>query len=138
MRVTCYTDGSAAPTNPGPSGAGVLVLDEDGDTLSERAAPLGWGTNNQAEFQAARLALIEAYKVGASHVLLRTDSQLLVRQLLGQYAVRNPELERLLARIHKLESNFAEVAYEHVPREQNERADELSKVASSRSAEALA
>ena len=86
LRVTINCDG-AARGNPGPAGAGAVVVAEDGTVLAEVAEGLGETTNNVAEYTAAILGLERARELGATEVLLRSDSQLLINQLTGIYKV---------------------------------------------------
>jgi ribonuclease HI len=120
-----YTDG-AARGNPGPAGAGVCIRAPSGKLLAEHCRYLGEATNNVAEYRALLLGLEEAARLGASVVELRSDSQLLVRQMRGEYRVRNAVLQELHARARLLEQAFERVDYVHVPREENFDADRLA------------
>ena len=124
-RLIVACDG-AARGNPGPAGIGVVVSDRDGRVLAEIAEGIGVATNNVAEYTAAIRGLEHAQALGASEVLLRSDSQLLVEQLAGRYKVRNPGLQPLYARVRSLVAGFDRVGYEHVPRERNAEADRLA------------
>jgi ribonuclease H / adenosylcobalamin/alpha-ribazole phosphatase len=121
--VSC--DG-AARGNPGPAGVGVVVAREDGEVLATIAEGIGETTNNVAEYTAAIEGLRRAADLGATDVLLRSDSRLLVEQLSGRYRVKNERLKRLHARATALASTFAVIRYEHVPRERNVEADALA------------
>jgi len=122
-----YIDG-ASRGNPGPSGIGVVVLDEEGRVLREHHEFLGSSyTNNQAEY----VALIRALEIcstifpkGVIHVF--SDSELLVNQLTGRYKVRSQNLKELFKGVKQREKSFSEVYYHHVSRELNKRADELA------------
>jgi len=122
-----YIDG-ASRGNPGPSGIGVVVLDEEGKVLLEHYEFLGSGyTNNQAEYA----ALIKALEIcstifpkGVVHVF--SDSELLVKQLTGRYKVRSQGLKELFRSAKEMERSFSRVCYHHVSRELNKRADELA------------
>jgi len=120
-----HSDG-AAKGNPGPAGAGWLIRDGRGETLSRRAKYLGRGTNNEAEYQALIGALEEALSLGGRTVTVHSDSELLVRQLNGQYRVRNLRLKVFFDRVQDLLRRFQEYAILHVPREQNREADALA------------
>jgi len=134
-RLTIYTDG-AARGNPGPAGAGAHIQDEDGNTVSEDFRYLGEATNNVAEYEALLLGMERAHELGAVRIEMRADSQLVVRQVCGEYRVRNPVLQGLHARVLALESKFESVEYTHVPREQNRDADRLANRAIDRSGRA--
>ena len=124
-RVIINCDG-AARGNPGPAGAGAVVVDEDGVVLAEVAEGLGETTNNVAEYTAVIRGLEEATRLGAHEVLLRSDSQLLINQLTGRYRVKAPHLQPLHRRVRALMQGFAKVDLEHVPRERNVAADQLA------------
>lgn len=128
-RLVIHTDG-AARGNPGLAGAGAVLRDAaDGSLVSELAVFLGKRTNNYAEWTAVALALEEALLVGATHVDLRMDSQLVARQISGVYRVKHPDLQPIHARVMGLLSRFAGYTVGHVPRELNKEADRLSNVA---------
>ena len=124
-RVTINCDG-AARGNPGPAGAGAVVVAEDGTVLAEVAEGLGETTNNVAEYTAVIRGLEEAQRLGASEVLLRSDSQLLINQLTGRYRVKAPHLQPLYRQVRDLLRSFDRVDLEHVPRERNVAADALA------------
>ena len=124
-RVVVNCDG-AARGNPGPAGAGAIVVSEQGDVLAEVAEGLGETTNNVAEYTAAVRGLEAAERVGAREVLLRSDSLLLVRQLTGQYRVKSEHLQPLHRQVKQVAARFDRVTYEHVPRERNVEADRLA------------
>jgi ribonuclease HI len=124
-RLVLYTDG-AARGNPGPAGAGVHIEAEDGSVLAEVAVYLGSTTNNVAEYMALLAGLERAGELGAREVEVRSDSELMVRQMSGRYKVRNEALQALHARAHELAAGFDRVRYVHVRREQNRDADRLA------------
>jgi ribonuclease HI len=129
VRVLIHTDG-AARGNPGPAGAGAILRDAaDGTVLSEIAEPLGHATNNVAEWTAVLLALEDARRLGATHVDLRMDSELVARQISGIYRVKHPDLKPLHAVVMELLRGFEAYTVGHVPRELNKDADRLSNVA---------
>ena len=129
MRLLIHTDG-AARGNPGPAGAGAVLRDAvTGAVLAEVAEPLGHATNNVAEWTAVRLALEEALLLGATHVDLRMDSQLVARQITGIYRVKHADLKPLHAAVMKLLRGFEGYTVGHVPRELNRDADRMSNVA---------
>ena len=129
MRLLIHTDG-AARGNPGPAGAGAILRDaSDGTVLAEIAEGLGHATNNVAEWTAVRLALEEACRLGATHVDLRLDSELVARQISGVYRVKHPDLKPIHAVAMKLLRSLEGYTVGHVPRELNKDADRLSNVA---------
>ena len=125
LRLIVRTDG-AARGNPGPAGAGVSITDERGEVVAEVAEGLGVATNNVAEYTAAIRGLERARDLGASQVVLRSDSRLLVEQLSGRFKVKNPRLQQLHAQARAIAAGFERVRYEHVPRERNTEADRLA------------
>ena len=120
-----YTDG-AARGNPGPAGAGWVVLAPKGDLLIENKKYLGELTNNQAEYQALLLALKDALQLGGDSLALHCDSELMVRQIKGEYKVKNDGLKPLFREAVLTLSRFKSYSIKHVPREQNEEADRLA------------
>jgi ribonuclease HI len=129
MRLLIHTDG-AARGNPGPAGAGAVLRDaEDGSLVAELAVFLGERTNNYAEWTAVELALEEALSRGAARIDLRTDSELVARQIAGRYRVKHPDLKPIHARVMAQLARFAGYTVGHVPRELNKEADRLSNVA---------
>jgi probable phosphoglycerate mutase len=98
----------------------------DGRTVAEIAKGIGVATNNVAEYTAAIEGLAHAKQLGATDVLLRSDSRLIVEQLAGRFKVKHPTLQRLHAEARALARTFGRIAFEHVPREQNKEADRLA------------
>ena len=128
-RILIYTDG-AARGNPGPSGLGAILRDaQTGEVLAELARFLGVRTNNYAEWTAVEDALREALRLGASHVDLRMDSELVARQITGRYRVKHPDLKPIHASVMAMLGRLAGYTVGHVPRELNTDADRLSNVA---------
>ena len=128
MRLLIHTDG-AARGNPGPAGAGAVLRDGEGHVVAEIAQPLGRATNNVAEWTAVLLALEEARRLGATHVDLRMDSELVARQISGIYRVKHPDLRPLHAAVVELLEGLDGYTVGHVPRALNVDADRLSNVA---------
>ena len=129
MRLLIHTDG-AARGNPGPAGAGAILRDaSDGTVLAEIAEGLGHATNNVAEWTAVRIALEEAHRLGATHVDLRLDSELVARQISGVYRVKHPDLKPIHAATMDLLRSLDGYTVGHVPRALNADADRLSNVA---------
>ena len=123
MIVSC--DG-ASRGNPGPAGAGAQITDDDDTVLAEIAEGLGEATNNVAEYTAVIRGLERARELGATDVLLRSDSQLLINQLNGRYRVKSPNLLPLHQRVRELAVSFDSIEFEHVRRERNVEADRLA------------
>jgi ribonuclease HI len=120
-----YADG-ASRGNPGPASIGALVIDPDGVIRHEVSETLGVGTNNFAEYRSLIAALEAALALGARRVEARMDSELVIRQAIGRYRVRNPGLIPLHNRVLALRSRFDEVVFRHVSRAQNALADALA------------
>ena len=120
-----YADG-AARGNPGPAGAGAVLLDEDGHIVAELTRARGRATNNVAEYSALILGLEEAKRLGANAIDVRMDSLLVVEQLRGRWRTKHPGLIPLALRAGQLLASFPEREIRHVPREQNLVADALS------------
>ena len=127
LRLTLYCDG-AARGNPGPAGIGAVVQDSNGHVMAEIAEGIGVATNNVAEYRAAIAGLERADRLGASEVLVCSDSKLLVEQLTGRWRVRNPTLIALHGEARKLVKRFRRVTFQHVPRRRNAHADRLANV----------
>jgi ribonuclease HI len=123
-----YIDG-AASGNPGPAGASAIVKDEEGTTLLEKARAFGPATNNVAEYQGLLLGLELAAQLKPNILTIRSDSELLVRQVAGLYKVRAPHLKPLLREAKRLLAPFATVEIEHIPRTRNAEADKLARKA---------
>ena len=128
MKVTIHTDG-ASRGNPGPAAAGAVIKDEKSRTVGEISHRLGFATNNQAEYIAVIMALEKAIKLGARQVVLKADSELVVKQLKGQYRVRNEALKPLHQQVIKLISSLDGFSAICIPREQNRGADRLANLA---------
>ena len=125
LRAAVHIDGGASG-NPGPAAAGVIIRDaEDGQVLQQFAQFLGRATSNVAEYRALLAALRAARALGAEQVQVNSDSELLVRQMTGQYRVRNPGLRVLFEEALALVGGFSRCTFRHVPREQNAEADRL-------------
>lgn len=123
MIVHC--DG-AARGNPGPAGIGAVVRGPRGRVLARVSEGIGVATNNVAEYRAVIAGLQRAAEAGATHVLLRSDSKLLIEQLAGRFRVKNPTLVRLHGEVRAILGRFQDVQFEHVPRELNRDADKLA------------
>ena len=121
-RVVVHSDG-AARGNPGPSGAGWWITDAQGQELARGGVFLGHRTNNEAEYAAALGGLEVARSLGATEVLLKADSELMIRQLTGVYQVKHPRLKPLYDEMRRLIGGFQRVSFAHIPRNQNGEAD---------------
>ena len=120
-----YTDG-ASRGNPGPASIGGVVIDPTGKVLHEVSEAIGITTNNVAEYRALVSTLESALALGAKRLEVRMDSELIVRQAIGRYRVKNPALIALHNRVLALRSQFDEVVFRHEPRAQNKHADSLA------------
>lgn len=128
MDLTIYVDGGARG-NPGPAGAGVVIQTSAGQPVHEAAYFLGSQTNNFAEYVALIRALERAARTGPKSVTIHSDSELLVRQITGDYQVRAANLRPLFEQVQVLLLKLPRWQIRHVRREQNRRADELANLA---------
>ncbi len=134
--IVAYIDGGARG-NPGPAGYGVRIETPDGTLVEELHGALGIATNNVAEYSGLLAALQWAVDHGHRDLRIRADSELLVKQMRGEYRVKSPGLQPLAARARALAAQLGRVAFEHVRREKNEEADRLSNVAMDEAEEML-
>jgi len=121
--ILCF-DG-ASRGNPGPSAAGVVVMTPDGQVLRRRGIALADGTNNVAEYKGLLNGLETCAELGARRVHVRSDSELVIRQMTGVYRVRNERLRWLFEKVRQRVADFEEITFEAVPRERNTCADKL-------------
>jgi ribonuclease HI len=126
--LTLHFDGGSRG-NPGPAGIGVSLTDDDGTPLYELAEFLGRTTNNVAEYTALLRGLHAAHALGAAKLTVRSDSELLVRQINGIYKVKSPDLKPLFQKAVALIHAIGDVTVSHIYREGNTRADELANLA---------
>jgi ribonuclease HI len=124
MDAMLFADGGSRG-NPGPAASAAVLLDSGGELIEEIGAYLGVATNNVAEWTALVLGLEAAAKRGIRRLGVRLDSELVVKQLGGEYRVKHAGLQPLYARARRLLRDFAEVEIRHVPRKQNALADAL-------------
>ncbi len=126
QRLMIYTDGGARG-NPGPAAIAFVALNEQGETVVADSRFIGVHTNNQAEYEALLMALQYAMDAGAQEVVCHLDSELVAKQLKGEYTVRNPELQQLWRKVQQLKCCFKKITFVNVPREhaQIQVADEL-------------
>lgn len=122
-RGTLHTDGGARG-NPGPAAIG-FVLAEVGSLPILYKEYIGTGTNNQAEYRALLAGVTRAKQEGIQDITCYLDSELVVKQVRGEYRVKNPDLQQLLARIKEILPSFSSVTFEHIPRAKNAQADKL-------------
>jgi ribonuclease HI len=126
--ILVYIDGGARG-NPGPAGFGVRIETPDGTLIEEFCESIGVATNNVAEYRALIAALERARQHGYRGVHVRSDSMLLVQQMLGKFRVRNAGLQPLHARARRLADEIGRVTFEHVGRAMNADADRLANLA---------
>ncbi len=126
--VVAYIDGGARG-NPGPAGYGVRVERPDGSLVEEFGESIGVATNNVAEYRGLIAALEWARTHAIRDLLVRSDSLLLVQQMLGRYRVKNAGLQPLHATAQALTKHMARVRFEHVGRSMNANADRLANAA---------
>jgi ribonuclease HI len=126
--LVAYIDGGARG-NPGPAGYGVRLETSGGAAIQELKGALGRATNNVAEYQALIAALTFAVDGGYRTLLVRSDSELLVRQMRGEYRVKNQGLQALFGQARVLTDRLQRVTFEHVPRALNREADRLANLA---------
>lgn len=112
--------------NPGPGGAGIIVRDPSGEVVACGGSFLGTVTNNVAEYEGLLWGMRAARALGATEVRLRADSELVVKQMRGEYRVKNEGLKPLYLQAQALARTFETVQYEHVRREANVEADALA------------
>ena len=120
-----WTDG-AARGNPGPAGIGAILKSETGEVLYTGSEYLGHTTNNVAEYKAVLLGLAGALAQGISRIEVRADSELLIKQLRGEYRVKSPGLKPLFEEARRLIARFTSVKLTHIRRELNGEADRLA------------
>lgn len=137
MNIVINVDGGSRG-NPGPAAAGVVIAREDGQLLHEAGYFLGEDTNNGAEYKALILALQYVEKLTVVHVAIRSDSELLVRQITGEYRVKSPTLAKLHEQVQMLLLRMPRWQIRHVRREENRRADWLANQALDHSHDVIA
>jgi len=124
-KVIINTDGAAEP-NPGPAAIGAVIKDEKGELHARISQPIGLATNNQAEYRAVIAALEKAIELGATHVELKSDSQLVVKQIRGEYRVKEATLKPLYDKVRELLGQLEGCRVTHIPRKRNKEADKLA------------
>ena len=130
-KIIIYTDG-ASRGNPGPASIGVAICNNKEQTLKEYCQTLGNATNNEAEYQAVIFALkkLKALfgkaKIKEYEIEIRSDSQLLVNQLIGKYKIVNSKIQPLFLEVWNLKVDIGNVNFSYIPREENKKADALA------------
>jgi ribonuclease HI len=124
-RVIVYVDG-ASRGNPGPAAIAAIIQDETGRPIASLAQRIGTATNNEAEYRAVIAALQKAVSLGVREVELKSDSELVVKQLNGSYRVKASALKPLYQQVKKLQSFVEKLAITHISRRQNTKADRLA------------
>ncbi len=132
MKAKLFTDGGSRG-NPGPAAYGFVLEAEDGTVLDARGETIGVATNNVAEYTALVAGLERAAEVGVKELEVVSDSELLVKQMRGEYKVKNRALQELFLDASRLARKFQRVRYTAVRREHNELADSLVNEALDRS-----
>ncbi len=138
MKFTIHADGGARG-NPGPAGSGAVVRDELGNIVASVSEYLGIRTNNYAEYEAVILALQKVHelakgKLADTAVMVKMDSELVVKQMNGVYKVKHPDMKAQNARLAALAAPLGLIAFAHVPRAENSDADALANEAMDRGA----
>ena len=124
MKARLSTDGGARG-NPGPAAYGYVLEAEDGRVLDARGEAIGVATNNVAEYRALVAGLAKAVELGLDELEVVSDSELVVKQMRGEFKVKNQVLAELKAEAEDLARRLPKVVYTHVRREHNEHADRL-------------
>ena len=124
-RVVIYADG-ASLGNPGLAAIGATIKDEQGRLIASVSQGIGRTTNNQAEYKAVIAALEKATKLGASEANIYLDSELIVRQINGEYRVKKPTLKPLYQQVKQLQSRLESFTIAYIPRQQNREAHNLA------------
>jgi len=125
MSYRIFSDG-ACRGNPGPSGIGAVIYDRHGKVVHEISGYIGETTNNVAEYEALLAALDYCVKKKLHPVEILADSQLMIRQLTGEYKVKHPNMKPLYQRVLGHLSQLTCLGFKHVPREENKEADKLA------------
>ena len=124
-KTVIFADG-ASRGNPGPAAIGVTIRDEQGRFIASISRRIGRATNNQAEYRAIIAALEAAAGLDAGQVDIKMDSELVVKQINGEYRVKSATLKPLYQRVQQLLGSLGEFTITHIPRRQNAEADRLA------------
>ena len=119
----------ASRSNPGPASIGVVFYNEQQEEIASLSEAIGIASNNVAEYTALVCGLEYALKQGYTELVVKADSELMIKQLKGEYKVKNEALKKLYLEAKSLASQFKSLSYIHVPRELNKRADKLANLA---------
>ena len=122
-----FSDG-AAKGNPGPASIGASLIN-DGHEVASISQEIGIATNNVAEYKALEAALVKALELGYKNVSINADSELMIKQLKGEYKVKNSDLKVIYNSITTLLNKFDSKTLQHIPRDENKRADQLANLA---------
>ncbi|MBA7703759.1 Bifunctional protein [subsurface metagenome] len=124
-KAVIFADG-ASRGNPGPAAIGATIKDKRGKLITFISQRIGRATNNQAEYRAIIAALEEAIRLGAKQVDIKTDSELIVKQINGEYRVKKATLKPLYQQVKQLQGLLKSFTITHIPRQQNIEADKLA------------
>jgi len=124
-KAVIFTDG-ASRGNPGPAAIGAAIKNRRGKLIASISQRIGRATNNQAEYRAVIVALEEATRLGARQVDIKMDSELVVKQINGEYRVKKATLKPLYQQVKQLLSSLEGFTITHIPRRQNIEADKLA------------
>jgi len=124
VKATLHTDGGARG-NPGRAAFAYVLVDEAGDVLAAHGETIGVATNNVAEYRGLVAGLARAVELGVSEAEVVSDSELLVKQMRGEYRVKNEALRELSTEASRIARQLRRVEYRHVRRAENELADRL-------------
>lgn len=138
IQFTIHADGGSRG-NPGPAGSGAMIRDHLGNSVASVSEYLGVRTNNYAEYEAVILALEQVHKLakgklGDTAVMVKMDSELVVKQMNGIYKIKHPDMKTQAARLKELSAPLGLISFAHVPRAQNSDADALANEAMDRGA----
>jgi ribonuclease HI len=124
VKANLFTDGGARG-NPGPAAFGFVLAAENGDVLAAEGVAIGEATNNVAEYSGLIAGMTHAFEADVTDLAVHCDSELVIKQMLGVYRVKNEALRALNEEAGRIARMFARVEFIHIPREQNELADRL-------------
>lgn len=136
-KIVIFTDGGSRG-NPGPAGVGAVIANEKGEAIKEYSNDIGIRTNNEAEYEAVILGLQKAKQVFGKEktkkmeIEMRMDSELVARQLKGEYKIMEEKLFPLFIKVWNLKMDFGKIIFKEIPREQNREADRLANEAMDR------